>query len=396
MIAPMRNLLVLALAAHAVVSAQRVSPYGRAEIEVVRVPNGGVQPELAVDRTGAAHIVYLAGEPGAANVFYVRTSDGGKTLTQPLRVNSQEGSAIATGTIRGAHIAISRSGRIHVAWNGSSTALPKPPANPKTERTGMPMLYTRSNTARTGFEPQRNLMTQTINLDGGGSITADAEDDVFVAWHANALNAEDGEAVRRVWIARSMNDGETFSTEYAVSDPSTGVCGCCALRVAVTRPGELQMLYRSATATVNRDIYSLVSKDRGRTFVGSRTHEWEIGACPMTSMSIVGGTPTLRAWETDGQVYFTIGNDASPKSPSLSATGQPPRRKHPRLAATKEGTVLLVWAEGTAWARGGSIAWQLFDRAGQPIGSAGSAEGLPVWSFPAVFARRDESFAILY
>ena len=34
-------------------------------------------------------------------------------------MNSQEGSAIAAGNIRGARIAIGQNGRIHVAWNGS-------------------------------------------------------------------------------------------------------------------------------------------------------------------------------------------------------------------------------------------------------------------------------------
>jgi hypothetical protein len=38
-----------------------------------------------------------------------------------LRVNSQQGSAIAAGAIRGAHLAVGRNGRVHVAWNGSST-----------------------------------------------------------------------------------------------------------------------------------------------------------------------------------------------------------------------------------------------------------------------------------
>ena len=50
----------------------------------------------------------------------------------------------------------------------------------------------------------------------------------------------------------------------------------------------------------------LVSSDRGRTFTGSRLHEWDINACPMTSMSIAEqGARVLGAWETDGQVYFT-------------------------------------------------------------------------------------------
>lgn len=393
----MRAFFLFALSATAALTAGATSSTEvRAKVEVLRVPGEGIQPEIAVDSAGVAHMVYLAGEPGSANVFYVRTADGGKTFTPAVRVNSQDGSAIATGTIRGAHIAVARSGRVHVAWNGSGQALPKPPVNLKTNRAGMPMLYARSNAAGTAFESQRNLMTRTTNLDGGGSIAADEQGGVYVAWHAHPLSGEGGEEARRVWIARSTNDGETFSAESPVSEPSTGVCGCCALRIAATRSGELQILYRSATATVNRDIYSLVSRDRGQTFAATRVHKWEIGACPMTSASIVTGRTSLSAWETDGQVYFTAGDNMDPKSPPRVANAPAPRRKHPRLAVNKDGLVLLAWTEGTSWGRGGSIAWQVFGRDGRPAQPSGSAAGLPVWGFPAVLTRADGTFIIFY
>ncbi len=369
----------------------------RAEkVELVRVPNGGIQPELSVDATGTLHMVYLAGEPGSADVFYVRSADAGRTFSAAVRVNSEPGSAIATGTIRGAHVAVGGNGRVHIAWNGSAKASPQAPADPKTGRAGTPMLYARSNPEGTAFEPQRNLMTATLHLDGGGSIAADGRGGVYVAWHGNALGGDDGEQARRVWIARSLDDGATFGAEQPVSDASTGVCGCCALRLTATAHGELHLLYRSAREIVHRDIYSLVSTDRGVTFAGERLHGWEIGACPMTSMSIVAGNPVQRAWETEGQVYFADARHrAEPKSPAVEP-GVTPRRKHPRLAVNQEGTVLLVWADGTAWNKGGSIAWQAFARDGQPTHVRGTQAGLPVWSVPAVATRPNGTFIVFY
>lgn len=388
----MRLLVAASLAAALTVSA---APSGADYVELARVPNGGIQPEIAVDAGGTLHMVYLAGDPAAADVFYLRSSDWGRTFSPAVRVNSQPGSAIATGTIRGAHVAVGRNGRVHVAWNGSSKALPQPPADPKTGRAGMPMLYARSAPNGAAFEPQRNLMTATIHLDGGGSIAADDRGGVYVAWHGNELDGEDGEGARRVWIARSSDDGENFARERAVSDPSTGVCGCCALRLAATPSGELHLLYRSARETVHRDIYSLVSTDRGTTFAGERLHDWQIGACPMTSMSILPG-PALRAWETEGQVYFEEARRRTPPSSPPVENGVTPRRKHPRLAANRDGTVLLVWADGTAWNRGGSVAWQAFSREGTPTSLKGIRTGVPVWSFAAVAARADGSFIVFY
>lgn len=394
----MRTLLSCVLSAVLVLAPSSMSRTAADEgVELVRVPGGGIQPQIAVDRAGVVHMIYLSGEPGAADVFYVRSSDGGRSFSRAVRVNSQDGSAIATGTIRGAQIAIGRNGTVHVAWNGSGKALPRPPVNPRTKRAGMPMLYARGNAAGTAFERQRNLMSRTTNLDGGGSIAADGRGGIYVAWHGNAVVGEDGEDARRVWIARSADDGVTFEKERPVSDPATGVCGCCALGLAATPGGELQLLYRSATDKIHRDIYSLVSRDRGRTFEGGRVQGWEIGACPMTSMSIVAGSQVLRAWETDGQVYFnsTAAGDP-PKAPPVTGTGESMRRKHPRLAVHRNGTVLLAWTDGTAWARGGSLAWQAFGADGRPTAVKGTQPGIPVWSFTAVLARPDGGFTIFY
>ena len=371
------------------------SPAAQEPIQLQRVPKGGVQPEVAVDQRGTVHMVYLSGEPGTANVYYVRSTDEGRTFTQPIRVNSQDGSAIATGTVRGAQIAIGRGGRVHIAWNGSDTALPKPPRANGAERAGMPMLYARSNVGGTAFESQRNLMTRTSTLDGGGSIAADQRGNVYVAWHANASHDLAGEDARRVWIARSTNDGASFSPERPISDPKTGACGCCGLRMLAVGEREVHVMYRSATNKVHRDMYSLVSTDRGATFQGERTDAWEIGACPMTTASIANGTPSVRAWETDGQVYFRV-KSSERNSPANTASSQPLRRKHPRVAVNQHGTILLAWAEGTAWARGGALEWQLFSSEGRPVGASGRQTGLPVWSFPAVIARRDGTFLILY
>ncbi len=107
-------------------------------------------------------------------------------------MNSQPGSAIAIGTIRGGQVAVGRGGRIHVAWNGSNGARPKNPAG------GTPMLYTRSEPGGKTFEPQRNLMQRTSALDGGGTIAADRDGNVYVAWHGRTEDAEPGEAHRRM------------------------------------------------------------------------------------------------------------------------------------------------------------------------------------------------------
>jgi hypothetical protein len=181
-------------------------------IRLLRVPEGGVQPQIVLDERGVLHLVYYSGDAHAGDLFYVRSSDFGASFSPALRVNSQPGSAVAAGTIRGAQIALGRNGRLHVAWNGSMQAEPKGPLNPDSGKQGMPMLYTRLSDA--AFEPQRNLMQHSFGLDGGGSVAADGTGNVYVAWHgignSDATGSGEGEARRQVWMTKSQDAGALF------------------------------------------------------------------------------------------------------------------------------------------------------------------------------------------
>jgi hypothetical protein len=368
-------------------------------VTLVRVPNGGIQPDVLRDSRGAVHMLYFSGEPANGDLFYVRSTDDGRTFSRPVRVNSQPGSAIASGTIRGGQMALGRDGRVHVAWNGSGIALPKGPVDKMSGKAGSAMLYSRSNVRGTTFEPQRAVMQNSVALDGGGAVAADAQGTVYVLWHGNAADTGNtGEEARRVFAARSTDDGQTFAAETAAWSEPTGACSCCGLQTMATKAGELLVLFRSATGKINRDIYLLASGDRGRTFRGARVDEWDIEACPMTSMSLAeGNAGVAAAWESDGRVLFGPVDLRRPGvTRVIPAAGQGQPRKHPRLAFGAADTMLMVWTEGTAWARGGSVGWQLFDSAGKALAPNQAKPGVPMWSFAAPLARPDGTFAIFY
>jgi hypothetical protein len=307
-----------------------------------------------------------------------------------LRVNSQPGSAVAAGTIRGAKLAIGKDGRIHIAWNGSNTA--EPQTNGK-----MPMLYSRLSDDGSGFEPQRNLMTASFKLDGGGAVAADEEGRVYVAWHA-APNIEDDEELRRVFVTRSSDEGETWSTPQAAWDTPTGACACCAVGMIAEAGGKVSLMYRAATEMVNRDTYLLRSEDGGQTFEGTKLHPWRIGACPMSSYTLTkNGDRVLAAWESNKEVYFSPLNDMGEPTAIQAAPGSGNNRKHPVLATNARGETLWIWTEGTGWAKGGKLRWQLYDAQGQAVPDAsGEAPGVPVWSFGSAWAQPDGSFTIVY
>src|SRR5438128_1652108 len=224
----MRTTQVIALVICATAIGGSASPdrLHRAAVTVSRLAGGGIQPQAAVDGAGGVHVIFFRGEPAHGDLFYMRSTDGGRTFSTPIRVNSTPGAAIATGTVRGGQIAVGRTARVHVAWNGSRSVGPA----------STPMFYTRLNSDGTAFEPERSVMHGAYNIDGGGAVAADQNGHVYVVWHANAPGERE-EGQRRVWVARSDDDGRTFEPERAVFDEPTGACGCCGLGAFADRRG---------------------------------------------------------------------------------------------------------------------------------------------------------------
>ncbi len=358
-------------------------------VQRLKTPNNGLQPQAAVDSKGFIHLVYLYGDPAASDVGYVRLNPVTCQFSVPIRVNNVSGSAIALGTVRGAHIAIGKSDQVHVAWNGSSKTEPKGLNN------SAPMLYTRMNAFGNGFEPQRNLMQISSGLDGGGALAADSFGNVYVVWHARGQedgHSLEGEQHRRVWLAQSSDQGRTFAPERAVSPPELGACGCCGMGALCDSDGNLYLLYRTAREIVHRDMYLLVSNDRGKMFQSLDVSDWNIGACPMSTVSLVSAKDrVLLSWERQGQVYFTAAESKKLSAlPAFPAPGEGKNRKHPSVAVNQRGQILLAWTEETGWNKGGALVWQIFDSKGRAISQQQHSPGVPAWGSLAVAASREE------
>lgn len=356
------------------------------KIAWIRLPVGAMQPELASDRAGHLHAIWLSGPAGGSEVNYADLGVEGRLSPPPLPVNSQAGSAIAMGTIRGARLALSARGTIHVIWNGSGTASPRPAKS-------SPLLYARKLAGATGFEAQRNLIAATADLDGGGAVVADGSETVHVFWHAGDGQGQTREDRRRVFESVSRDDGKTFDTEHPV-DPGdgTGVCGCCGLRAGTDSKGRVFVIYRGAKDLVHRGTQLLEPAADGTGFQRRLLQDWTSGACPMSLPALDSRSTGMHfAWETGGRL-FGQATDAS--EPTLLVSG--PGARHPSMASNSRGETLLVWTEGTGWNRGGSLGWRLFDAQGKPTVTGGKREDMPVWSYPAVATRPDGSFVVAY
>lgn len=377
---------IIALGLTGARAASQSSPPPQPRVEIVATPDGGIQPQAVTDQTGTIHLIYFKGEPGGGDLFYVRRRGNDAAFSAPLRVNSDRGTAIATGSVRGGQIALGRNGFIHVAWNGSKPI----------ERNGLkqtPMWYARLAPGGSTFEPQRAIGSRTRHLDGGGSIAADRGGRVYVVWHAAGL--EDGEPNRPIYVATSTDDGARFAAEKAYANEG-GACGCCGVETQVDARGRLHVLYRSAGAMIHRDAMWMTIGPQGAS-PPVRLQPWELPACPMTTFAMAAGPDGIvAAWETEQQIYSAV-----LKPDAREATGVTPVegnaiRKHPSVAINTAGDRLLAWTEGTAWARGGTVAWDLRDRLGRRLASQSSAGTVPVWGLVSAVARADGSFLLFH
>jgi hypothetical protein len=89
------------------------------------------------------------------------------------------------------------------------------------------------------------------------------------------------------------------------------------------------------------------------------------------------------------RVDSKTGHASSPVSPERQA-------KYPVAVANSRGETLFVWAEGTGWNKGGTVAFQLFDKEDKPLGEQSRVEGLKPWSLPTAFAESNGDFVIVY
>jgi hypothetical protein len=355
-------------------------------VVTVRTPNSGNAPQVATGPDGTVHVVYFKAARGDhGDLFYVRSTDGGQTFSPPLRVNGRPNAAMAA---RHARLALGRNGRAHVVWNGVGGGA---------DAKGMPLLYARLNGDGTAFEPERDLMRRTATLDGGATVAADGQGNAYVIWHALGDGTAPGEQNRRVWVARSSDDGKTFDEEKPVWDKPTGACGCCYVGAHADPDGALYILYRGAVTAVERDMYLLVSRDHGKTFAGSLVDPWRTSACPMSTAALGrsrGGV--VAGWETEGRVLFgTVAGSEAAVLQKVPAPGDRKDRKYPAIASNSVGELIEVWTEGMSWKRGGAVAWQVRNASDNPL-LEGRQEGVPPDGTAAVFARPDGTFVVMY
>lgn len=369
---------VLAVVAVAVLAAGWAAAdfMGRPDVEVARIPEGGRMPRAVIDPDGAVHVIYFEGVMSGGDLLHVSRAAAGSGWTAPVRVNSDERSAVGMGPMDGGHVALDGAGRLHAVWFQTNPAR---------------IHYARSAPGGAAFEPQRTLWQADHRIEAAPSVAAGADGRVYVFWHAGAGQDAD----RAVYMTASGDGGDTFGPSRRVSKAGEGACGCCSMASLAGASGAVHVSYRSARENVRRDQRLLVSEDAGRTFEDRPIHEWEIGACPVTTTTLSAAPGAARvAWETAGRVFYApVDRLDAPVEPDGEIRF---RRKNPIVAVNGRGDTLLAWGDGSGLRAGGTLHWRLFDAGGRPLGEQGNDTSVPSGSAPWAVVKPDDSFLLLF
>ena len=309
-------------------------------VHVISLPDGAMVPDAEVDENGTVHLAYIAD----GDVYYMMSRDEGKSFSEPLRVNDEDGFAFG-GRYAGPDIAIGEEGAIHVVWDNAAHQQRRPQ-----EEWGV--MYARMLPGTTAFESSRNLTQRpgenfAVATNGAGEVT--------IVWMADSL-----------YISTSLDGGDSFNPAVAMP---VDQCECCGSRALYSEDGTLFVLYRDKADNI-RDMHLASQAKSASTFSQTKLSQTPcpIDGCPMTgSFLTVNDKTVLAGWETEGEVF--IGEvDAAKPTVHHGEIKVTDRGKYPVALRADDGSTVVAWKSGS------HFIWQWVESDGALSGIPDSTE----------------------
>jgi len=379
-----------------VVALSFASAQAAPKVTTVKLPYGGIRPQVGIDQKGVVHIVQ-ADSKVRGDLVYVKHEPGQNQFSKPVKV-LREAEAMAASF----NMAVGKDGRVHVFTR----------PNPRYSKKIMGaeaydamfkskarffvlryMLHSRLNDDGSAFEDEANIIGNTIGFEGAGAIVADQNSStVYAFWPGQT---EPGpEMGRDMYMAVSSDEGKNWSAPRKLDIDIKGNCRCCPIQATMDAHGNLYVLYRNSVRTSpsswDKDTYLMTSNDAGKTWSKRLVQKWEKCGCPGALYSMSSGADGVyMGFSTRGKSSFAkveknLNINAAPD------TGKSSTR--PMVATNKNGDVLFCWIEVQ------DVVWQVYDRDGNAVAKAsGRLKGTSAkWSNAAVVATHGGNFMLYY
>jgi hypothetical protein len=295
-------------------------------------------PAVAVRRDGTVLVAWFAQQGHDNHLFLAHAGSPDK----PLRVNP-EGL-----TVESLHqppgLALGPNDEVYLTW---SSPKPLPPGG----------YFASDLRLSRSLDGGRTLETIRVNEDRPIShsfegLTVAPDGTLILAW----IDSREGPSAPRTYVARVVDRGARVEGVTKLDAGET--CVCC--RVDVASAGEIvAVAWRKVFSGNIRDMVVGVSRNGAQSFEPAalvHADRWKIAACPHRGGSLamdVRGRMYL-AWYTEGtadepRMLFAASADGKRFGPPLrlnAGAGSVP--DHVRVAADRQGRVVVVWEEATA------------------------------------------------
>lgn len=344
-------------------SAAPAAPYFGSNVQVDRPPAyTAYNPSLAVGTDG---VVYLAitgwgGATTQSDVFFTKSTDGGRTWTLPIRVNNDAGGASQWDP----SLSLDDRNDIYIVWTDSRNGNNDIFFAKSTDGGLSFSANVRVNDVTTSFQQEADVAVDPVNRDL-----------VHVVWADNRNLFTTGPDI---YYANSTDGGLSFNPSSRVNNDATGTeQSSPAIGVAPNR--DVYVAWSDPrTGARGRDIYFSKSTDRGATWTPNIPLNDDSGSATQSEPAIAvdeGGSIYV-AWtdyrngNTQPDIYATRSTNAGS---SFAANVQvnddtaPVPQIMPSLAA-RAGKIQLAWAD---YRTGGSNSYDIY--------TASSTDGL-TWS----------------
>lgn len=277
-------------------------------------------------------------ESSVRAAFMASSGDGGRTWSEPVRVNDQVENV--QGDENEAKITFGPKGQIYSAWS-----IPDEKGNKMKANIRFAMLD-----ANGKFQPARSL-NEVPNAARFPALQTAPDGTIFIAWIDRRVESP---APRQIYMTRISPAGEVLTKNYQIADDS---CECCRITLAFADGGKtVYMAYRQKPVNNIRNIVIRKSTDGGATFgepVVVSDDGWQIAGCPHSGAVMAtdskGGVHVI--WYTAGRkpeeagIYYSVSRDGgrtfAPRR--LVEAGNGTGVLRPYLAAGAQGDVYMAW-----------------------------------------------------
>lgn len=214
--------------------------------------DGAVYPAIAAHNNNVYIIYASSADFVTVDYYFTRSTNNGNTFSTPVQIND----ATCTGNVEFdglTSIALDPSGNIYLAWVDGRRA------------NGKGDIFLSKSTDG-GINFGTNVMVNDINQPGADSvqfflsIAADASNNVYVSFCDRRLGS--GSANERIYMAKSSNGGNTFSSETLLAGYNEK---CYFHNIAVNSTGKLYAAI-CASISANHGVWLYESTDGGNSF----------------------------------------------------------------------------------------------------------------------------------